>query len=91
MATGLATRLMAEVTALSEAVTMFASIPTPHTTTLSSPCTDLALHVRRGERVTTCGQRMLGVVEHPYVVIERGDGVDERRYRAVPLARDRLA
>src|SRR5215213_7553744 len=30
------TRLMAEVTALSEAVTMFASIPTPQTTTLSS-------------------------------------------------------
>ena len=79
------------MTALSEAVTMFASIPTPHTTTLSSPCTDLALHVRRRERVTTCRQGVLGVVEHPYVVAERGNGVDERRHRAVPLASDRLA
>ena len=33
---------------------------------------------------------MLGVVQHPDVMIERGDGIDERRHRAVPLARDRL-
>ena len=69
---------------------MFASIPTPHTTTLSSPAADLALHVRRSERITARGQGMLGVVKHTYLVAERGNCVDERRHRAVSFPSDRL-
>src|SRR5688500_20105882 len=53
--------------------------------------TDLALHIRCGERITTSRQRVFCVVEHAYVVTERGNGVDERRYWTIPFASDRLA
>ena len=79
-------RLTAEMTALSEAVTMLASTPTPQSS--SSP--DRALDVRRGEGVAARGQRVLGVVEHPDVEavgptrgLEPVDGVHERGDRAV--------
>ena len=47
---------------------------------------DLALDVRRGQRVTARGKRVLVVVQHPYVVLQRLDRVHEGRHRTVALA-----
>ena len=59
-----AARLTAETTALSEAVTMFASMPDAPEDAVA----DRALDVRRRPRVATGGQRVLGVVEDAHVV-----------------------
>jgi hypothetical protein len=56
-------RLTAEITAFSEAVTMFGSrTDTPH-----DAAADHAFDVRRRGRVATRRQSVLGVVEHPHV------------------------
>src|SRR5215203_7088753 len=47
---------------------------------------DRALDVCRCDGVATRGQRVLGIVEHPYVVPDGGDRVDEGGDGAVPLA-----
>ena len=75
-------RLTAEMTALSEAVTMLASRPTPHS--ISSPTAHSTYAAAM--RVATRGEGVLGVVEHPHVearAVEAVDGVHERRDRAV--------
>src|SRR5258708_3309561 len=72
-------RFTAETTALSEAVTMFASTPTPHSTL---PFT--AHYVRGGAGVPTGGERVLGVVQEAQVHLELlRQGTDERVDRAV--------
>ena len=80
-------RLTAETTALSEAVTMFASMPTPHRIAVA----DGALDVGGGLGVAAGGQRVLGVVEHPDVDADGSQRVDERGDRAVAAARRRVA
>ena len=69
---------------------MFASMPTPHSDHGVLAVADLALHVRRGERIPAGREGVLGVVQHPYVVPERGDGVDVGRHRTVALTGDGL-
>ena len=59
-------RLTALMTALSEAVTMLGSTPTPQQDLVA----DRALDVRRRDGVATGRQRVLGVVEHPHVDVD---------------------
>ena len=60
-AAGVGLRLTALAIARSDAVTMFASMPTPQ----RGLAADRALDVRRRPRVLAGGERVLGVVEHP--------------------------
>ena len=78
-------RLTADTTAFSDAVTMFASMPTPHST--RSPTAHSTYAAARAS--PPADMRVLGVVEHAHVDADRAQRVDERRDRAVAVAAQR--
>ena len=82
-------RLTAEITARSDARTMFELIPDPP----QHPVTDRALDEGGRGRVPARAHRVLGVVQHPDVDPDLGQRVDERGDRPVRAAfeSDRLA